>query len=120
MAYYVIKTTINVLTLNWNKMKTNYTKGKWKVMDGHEGSNMVSYIQCNEATVATCFRINVSDEEGKANARLISKAPELLQSVIKLRNCLEILINTTPSGGKRNSLTDENILTLKLIDECIG
>lgn len=66
-------------------MKENkFTQGKWKAMDGHSGSDVVAFVTCNDATVASCRRINVSDEEGKANAKLISAAPELLSALQSL------------------------------------
>lgn len=43
--------------------------------------------------------------------------PELLEMLRILQKRLEILINLTPTGDKRNQLTEENILTLHLIQK---
>jgi hypothetical protein len=79
-------------------MKTKHTQGKWETYDGHEGSNMVSYIRCNEATIATCFRINVSDGEGKANAKLIAESPNLLKHLQYVIDAWEDYIQTGHKG----------------------
>ena len=104
-------------------MKNNFENQKWNIEKETDGQ---LWIDCNGELIAKiCHQENSSgkleiEQDEKDNARLISKSPEMLQLIIKLRNCLEILINITPSGGKRNSLTDENILALQLINECIG
>jgi len=49
-----------------------------------------------------------------------SKALELLDSVISLQKKLEMLINATPTGDNRNALTEENLITLELINSCGG
>lgn len=57
-------------------MEFKGTKGKWKVFD--------DYIQDESGgLIADCFPTN---EEDRANALLISKAPEMLTMLVRLRD----------------------------------
>ena len=104
-------------------MKNEFENQKWSIEKEIDGQLWINYG--NQLIAKICHgelqggKLEITQEE-KDNAKLISKAPELLQSVIRLRNYLDIQINTTPSGDFRNSLTDENILTLQLINKCKG
>ncbi len=62
------------------------TKGKWHQKHGDV------YSDIQDGDDAICDVYNWSDEEGKANALLISKAPEMLEVLIKTKERLSILI----------------------------
>lgn len=63
-----------------NSMEFKGTKGKWIVEDGKE-------IMCNNNLISTGYGFMVKNrytvtEESRANALLISKAPEMLEMLI--------------------------------------
>ena len=76
-------------TMNKEATKVLHTQGEWKVEDGN-------IVKCNEAVICTARRINVSDEEANANARLIASAPAMLQT---LQEILETYQNKEQNGG---------------------
>lgn len=96
-----------------------HTKEKWE----RRGNKI--FIAGTSKNIITCNTVSdhtfepIEDVEAIANAKLISKASELLKTVIKLQKLLDTLIMLTPTGVKRNLMTDENISTLLLIDECV-
>ncbi len=73
-------------------MKTKHTKGIWSVL---EGKNKEFYVFVNNDNaldfiyhrVASIFATSLKERE--ANAKLISAAPELLNSLTELLNLLE-------------------------------
>jgi len=58
-------------------------------------------------------------EDQESRAKLIAAAPELLEALIILQKRLEMLINLTPTGEKRNQLTEDNIKALLAIKKAI-
>lgn len=63
-----------------------FTKGKWILEDGKE-------IMCNKNLISTAYGFMVKNkytvtEESRANALLISKAPEMLEMLEKARKAL--------------------------------
>ena len=58
---------------------------------------------------------DVSKNDQESICRIFANSPNMLRSIIELQEKLEVLINATPSGDKRNELTDLNIKTLDLI-----
>ena len=102
-------------------MKNNFAKGVWEVHDSvaapRTNLNNCIIVSCDGGPVCIVTDNWIPDRMNEANALLISKAPELLASVVKLQEKLETLINATPTGDARNALTDLNIETLKLIED---
>ncbi len=97
-------------------MEQKFTQGRWR-----QGlSNDISVLcETNEKLLTICLtehNKHISQNEAIANAKLIAKAPELLETVIELQKRLSLLINMTPSGDERNKLCDENIKCLELIE----
>ena len=80
-------------------MEFKGTKGKWKVK--HSESKTAWNVVCTQLgrrfKIARCpYLKDISEERSKndkneqlANAQLISKAPEMLEMLIDLRNCKE-------------------------------
>lgn len=67
------------------------TKGKWNI-ERHQHQLCGDYliIDENDYQLATADNEYIQDyEKTKANALLISKAPEMLEMLIDLRNCKE-------------------------------
>jgi hypothetical protein len=89
--------------------KFTHTKGKWSCKPAEE------YTDCYFVKATPS---NPVFGECMHNARLIEKAPELLEAVINLQKRLEFLINLTPSGVERNAMTDENMVAMELIYAC--
>jgi hypothetical protein len=58
-----------------------HTKGKWFVEKGWHKAE--SHIVANDKTIVICRTIeaNIPIEEGEANAKLISKAPEMYEAL---------------------------------------
>ena len=106
-------------------MKTKYTKGEWDNMSENtppikQETRIFKTTILTGAPLPTNIIAQVfgkTEEICKANAVLISKAPELLGAVINLQKRLEMLINATPSGIERNVMTEENIIVISLINE---
>ena len=75
--------------LNQEKMDNyNFTKGKWIVSsDFYIWADNTKIADCTNNNQATIYRIK-KKKEMKANALLISKAPEILEKLIK---CIYIL-----------------------------
>ena len=67
-------------------MKTKFTKGKWieKIHDYIKGE---IFIYCNEKPIIRIAINNYSTKaEAKANAQLISAAPDLFEALINIEN----------------------------------
>ncbi len=59
--------------------KIQHTPGPWEI----ENMNFEEIlIHSKEMNIATAYVIDLSPEEGEANAKLIASAPELLQALI--------------------------------------
>lgn len=76
------------ITLTSIKMKTKHTAEKLVVKFG-------TVVKCNEATICETRRINVSEEERKANAVLIAAAPQMLEAI---QGCLDTYANKEQTG----------------------
>lgn len=63
-------------------MKFDFTNGKWEieVAEGYETRS--DEIICDEKFICCC-QSDPFDKEAQANARLISKAPEMLKALIE-------------------------------------
>ncbi len=100
-----------------------HTKGKVSAIKGCEEVVRVNvaYIKLKTSTIATVHRINVSEEEGEANAKHIAHIwnhwEELLETAEMLQQKLEVLIACTPSGKRRNDMTDDNIKASHVISK---
>ena len=84
-------------------MKTTHTQGEWIVEDGN-------VVKCNGATICTARRINVSDEEAEANARLIASSPILLDVLIVIKEELDRSGSITITGNNLMGISIKNLL----------
>jgi hypothetical protein len=67
-------------------MDTKHTKGPWQIIpypDGH------SFIREGVAPERFVANVSTSNDEGKANARLIAAAPDMLEALTKARAFIE-------------------------------
>ena len=70
-------------------MKTNHTKGKWQIINRPAFTEIT--VGTKDLYICTVLSIDIEDEEAEANAELIAAAPELLQMVYNLKNCIKRL-----------------------------
>jgi len=102
--------------------ETKFTKGKWiTVWDSYAFEKADAHVvfksdEPYEKRIIAVVK-HIEGQGNEANAILISKAPELFDMVVRLREHLEMLINLTPTSEKRNKLTEDNILALTLIHD---
>jgi hypothetical protein len=99
-------------------MKFKGTKGNWTFLDNPIPRSKKSpefLLKSESHYLGSIWSQDMEIEEAEANAKLISCAPEMLESLIILQKRLEFLINLTPSGTERNIMCDENVLCLDLI-----
>ena len=61
----------------------NYINGYWSIQD------LESYQEGFRTAIADVYYFNDGKDTAEANALLISKAPEMLEMLIDLRNCKE-------------------------------
>jgi hypothetical protein len=89
------------------------TKGKWSITDGlPNGQDIEAFrIQSNEWEwdIAAVWN-DIPSEEAKANALLISKAPEMLEMI-------QILIGDIERGPKKFTIAEKVEMARKLIKE---
>lgn len=88
-------------------MLTKHTKGQWYVSGGDkyatiESRNMDEKIVVTYPTIATVNSTFINVEEFRSNAKLISHAPELLQMVSDLKDCIKRLTNDDISQFDRD------------------
>lgn len=73
-------------------MKTQHTPDKWEIIRNEQPHGTVTKIMANTTIIAT---VNADGETTKdefsANARLIAAAPELLEMVYNLKQCIKRL-----------------------------
>jgi hypothetical protein len=74
-------------------MNTKHTDGKWLSVQHSQFSNGTEIV-CNGKVITAIFNQRATDIEGKANARLMAAAPELLQMVYDLMNCIKRLTDS--------------------------
>lgn len=127
-----------------NSIIENISKGNWEI--GNVSDTYPKYIPVFEViddginkpfrnVVCECVPKIHGAETRLANAQLIADAgttanicgylpselleqnKDLLEATINLQKRLEFLINITPSGIERNSMCDENIICLELIQK---
>lgn len=83
-------------------MKTKHTKGKW-------------VIECDEIISSYHLRLikmglhSITNEENKANAKLIAAAPELLEELINLHNRL-IKVDPSYQLGNGARISVDNLI----------
>jgi hypothetical protein len=80
-------------------MKTAHTQGEWKAIGleiRHKNRGLIL------ANVYSHLPINQSREEAEANAQLIAHAPELLQMVYNLKQCIKRLIEDDITQEERD------------------
>ena len=61
-----------------------YTQGEWRHVIEKDGININDVIKNNNQYIAT-IHVTGPDEEWKANAKLISAAPDLLNALVELK-----------------------------------
>lgn len=71
-------------------MNTKHTAGKWVIVQHSQFCNGTEIV-CNGKVITTILNQRATDIEGKANAKLMAAAPELLQMVYDLKKCIERL-----------------------------
>ena len=65
---------------------SKYTKGKWEIMNAcHFESPYIVFV--GEQTIVQFYN-TLGKEDAKANAKLISKAPEMLEMLNKCKDAL--------------------------------
>lgn len=76
--------------------EARHTPGPWQNQEmlsgttSAHGSRVVSFITTGPENVAdVCDSRGISEEEARANARLIAAAPELLEALAKLIGCID-------------------------------
>jgi len=69
-------------------MNTKHTSGTWHAKDGQ------IYLTETGRTLALITHYDQYDEEQEANAKLMAAAPELLQMVYDLMNCIKRLTDS--------------------------
>ena len=76
--------------LNQEKMDNyNFTKGNWAISSHfHIWADNTKIADCTNNNQATIYRIK-KKKEMKANALLISKAPEMLEKLAEVKDLLE-------------------------------
>jgi hypothetical protein len=82
-----IKTNKLKLTAMNINMEIKFTTGQWKV-----GKNGTS-VECDNDIVATCHHVTerwITEEQAKANANLISAAPDMFSVLSDLYNDREV------------------------------
>lgn len=84
-------------------MKIKHTPGKWAVSNHMDNGDLVirdkdEQIICNIDCDRSAF--NISDNEAKANAKLIAAAPELLEALTELLRQSQLIINGIPASVK--------------------
>ena len=78
-------------------MKTKHSKGKWEIRGSLDRLEVISKNPkydnvCDRVTLITNWDIRLPNyEKSKANAKLITAAPELLEALIELHD--ECIIN---------------------------
>ena len=59
---------------------------KWTISTENDLSNPFGIIECDGVPIACVLQKGVGSKQAKANAHLISAAPELLEQLTRLRN----------------------------------
>lgn len=77
-------------------MEFKGTKGKWKIDNDCQNS---IFITCDQPDWTICNTLSDFDQD-KANALLISKAPEMLEMLGK---CYEYFCNNTSAQSEENA-----------------
>lgn len=76
-------------------METKHTKGEWIV-----GIDNKVYANNGDELIATVKEdFNISKLESEANAKLISSAPQLLESLLEAKEIIEILSTNKANDG---------------------
>ena len=83
-------------------MKSAHTPGPWArkeftCANGQQASGVISQATGG----AVCWPTGADEATASANAQLIASAPDLLEYLIYLRNCIEL--GTSPAMGNVNS-----------------
>lgn len=96
-------------------MEFKGTKGKWEIADGLDNKIL---LECNNPNWTICYTVSGFDQD-KANAQLISKAPEMLKMWNKELQLLKLVSKQLDElGGYLVLDVDERIKEIeKLIKE---
>jgi len=78
-------------------MKTKHTQGEWRV--SKSGNPQFKTCVVAEDMGSVCFITDWTEEEAKANAKIISAAPELLESLKQLMEGVDGLPPLTAITG---------------------
>lgn len=75
-------------------METKYTKGKWIKRNGDSDCkfDILGEFGTNKTIAIIPNKCFVGDEEAEANAKLIASAPELLETLKKLKSDAEVYL----------------------------
>lgn len=86
-------------------MKSKHTQGKWLLSNNHDNNEQV--IRSNGNIICNMdvdrHKSCVNDKESEANAKLIAAAPELLQMVYDLKQCVKRLSQDGLSQHERDT-----------------
>ena len=87
----------------------------WAGHKEDDGKTTSSRREANARLIAEAG--TVANETGKTPRQLADTVKELLEVSVMMQERIEQLINVTPTGRLRESLTDENIKALEAINK---
>lgn len=96
-------------------MEKKFTKGKWFIYGDINECAFID-VDCDNKSIATCWRYNKSVVEILANAKLVAAAPELLEVLNDLVVASELSCSS-PSVSCWNELINRAKLIIKKATE---